>query len=176
MALLLPAPLAAQVTFGPQVGYAGGIGLGIGGRAGASLGSLFGAQEGFLSRLSGSAGLDYYFMDDAEASGIKVSQNFLEATALVTYPLPIESAAKFHVGGGLNLGRLSTKLEAGEQGEASVSDSEIGLNALAGVSFPQLALPVFVELRLSTLRMTYGSLDESSGLYLTTGFMFGGRH
>jgi len=113
------------------------------------------------------AALYYFFVDNP--------QSYWEINGLVTYPLEVEATARPYVGAGLTIGRLSTDGEVDGESVASGSESEIGLNALAGVRFPQLSVPLFVEVRLSTLRFVDAAGGESSGIYLTGGFLFGGR-
>lgn len=161
-------PAAAQVRWGPQVGYVGVGGFGVGVRAHHGLNTLFGVSEGFASRLEAAAGLDYYFVEDVRVGTFEQKQSYWEITLLASHPFAAAGRAVPYLGGGLNIGRFGISQESDGR-ESGGSSTEMGLNALAGIRFGDGAPPLFVELRLSSLRfITFGG-RESSGLYLTAG-------
>lgn len=181
LAILLPAPAATQVWYGPQVVYATGTGPGVGVRAGAPLASLLGTTGEPLERVPVSVlvGLDYYFAGDTEAFGVTRGHSYWEAGAFATIPVERETTAKPYLGAGLTLGRASTVTRevdgqpVDRDGESSTS---IGLNLLAGVRFPSLGLPMFVEARVAPLRQfVAAAAGQPSFLYLSVGITFGGR-
>lgn len=179
LALCAPASATAQVWYGPQASYVNGIGPGIGARVVTELAPLLGSQDRIVSRLTGALAADYVFMEEATFFGEPVDQKYWEVNGSVAYMIPIKAAARPYAGAGLSLGKLSSSAsaEVEEMLPGNTSGSMMGLNLLAGVRFPQVSVPFFLELRLSTIQFAAdgSSEGEKGGIYLTGGLLFGGR-
>jgi opacity protein-like surface antigen len=124
------ADLQAQVRFGGQVGYANDADLGIGGRV----------QVGLpVERLAFIGSFDWYFPSDV----VGVSINYWEINANVKYGIPVNNALFGpYVGSGLNFAHASVSTQG-----FSASDSDLGLNLMAGTSFNTGRYHPFAELR-----------------------------
>lgn len=145
--LMVPATSQAQVSFGPQVSYASEIEeIAVGARLQAGLPTLLSGLQ-----LIGSA--DYYFEDcgDIDCSTLDFNAN----VALPILPLPM---MQVYAGGGLNIIRVSVE---------DFSESETGINVLAGVKFPGTTIRPFAE-----ARYTFGDFDRFT---ITGGLLFGPR-
>lgn len=142
------ADLQAQVRFGGQVGYANDADLGIGGRV----------QVGLpMERLAFIGSFDWYFPSDAAG----VSINYWEINANVKYGIPVNNALFGpYVGSGLNFAHASISA----QGFPGASDSDLGLNLMAGTSFNTGRYHPFAELRLE--------IGGGEQLILAGGLMF----
>lgn len=149
-------PASAQARFGAQVNLADDFDFGVGVRAVVPLGSAFGASEDEpLGRLKGVASFDYYFWD---CPGVDCS--YFEINGNLLYPLMVEGFDPY-LGGGLNIARASVETSVGD-----VSDTEVGLNLLAGAEFDLGDLGAFAEIK--------GELAGGEQLVLTFGILFGG--
>ncbi len=142
------ADLQAQVSFGGQVGYANDADLGIGGRV----------QVGLpMKQLAFIGSFDWYFPSDAAG----VSINYWEFNANVKYGIPVNNALFGpYVGSGLNFAHASISA----QGVSLGSDSDLGLNLMAGSSFNTGRYHPFAELRLE--------IGGGEQLILAGGLMF----
>lgn len=125
------ADLQAQVRFGGQLGYADDADLGIGGRV----------QVGLpVERLAFIGSFDWYFPSDI--GGVNI--NYWEINANVKYGIPVNNALFGpYVGSGLNFAHASVSA----QGLPGLSDSDLGLNLMAGTSFNTGRYNPFAELR-----------------------------
>lgn len=160
---LLPAVLvmafassAQAQRFGAQLSWADDWDLGLGARLEFGLGSLL-ATEGPLSRAYGIASFDYFFPDCVGA----IDCNYWEVNLNGAIPL-VATNIDPYVGGGLNIARLSTDAGAG----GDFSDTDLGLNALAGLRFLLGTLSAFAEARIE--------LGGGQQFVLTLGALFGG--
>ncbi len=126
------ADLQAQVRFGGQLGYADDADFGIGARV----------QVGLpVERLAFIGSFDWYFPSDV----VGVDINYWEINANVKYGIPINNALFGpYVGSGLNFAHASVSIP----GFPGVSDSDLGLNLMAGTSFNTGRYHPFAELRL----------------------------
>ncbi len=126
------ADLQAQVRFGGQVGFADEADLGIGGRV----------QVGLpVKQLAFIGSFDWYFPSDNAG----VSINYWEINANVKYGIPVSNALFGpYVGSGLNFAHASVS----SQGLPGLSDSDLGLNLMAGTSFNTGRYNPFAELRV----------------------------
>ena len=146
--MLGTADLQAQVSFGGQVGYANDADLGIGGRV----------QVGLpMERLAFIGSFDWYFPSDRAG----VSINYWEINANVKYGIPVNNALFGpYVGSGLNFAHVSLSAE----GFPGVSDSDLGLNLMAGTSFNTGRFQPFAELKYE--------ISGGEQLILAGGLMF----
>ena len=126
-----PCPATAQTHFGGQLSWANDFDFGVGGRVEVPLDSW---KEG----LKGIGSADFFFPGDVDVS-------YFELNAGLAYSFSIEGKADLlpYVGGGLNLARVSAEF-LGE----TISDTEMGLNLLAGSRFGTGRLKPFAELRI----------------------------
>lgn len=125
----------AQLRFGGQLSFGSESDFGIGARTEFGLESLY-------ENLFGIASLDYFFIDCPSSA----SCSYIELNANAALPIPLEgSPLNPYVGAGLHLARAAVSV-----GDISNSDSEIGLNLLAGSKFPAEGRrwTPFAELRL----------------------------
>lgn len=148
-------PVQAQ-RFGAQLSWGDDFDLGLGARLEFGLGNLL-QNEGLLSRAYGIASFDYFFPDCAAGFDC----NYWELNLNGAVPL-VATNIDPYVGGGLNIARFST----GPDGSADVSDTDLGLNALAGLRFLLGTLSAFAEARLE--------LGGGGQFVLTFGALFGG--
>lgn len=134
--------LSAQgVRVGGQISFADDTDFGIGPRLGIELPSI---APGLW--LVGS--FDYFFPDRGLAGTSSSSSiDYWEFNANLLYgvDLPDVTNLEPYFGAGLNLARQSV---TPNDGSASVSDSRLGLNLVAGLDFPLTAITPFVEIRL----------------------------
>ncbi|HET7276313.1 MAG TPA: hypothetical protein VFI91_14180 [Longimicrobiaceae bacterium] len=128
MVVATEAPAAAQAQFGAQVSYAEDFDLGIGARA------QFGLAQLGVENLFGIASVDYFFPDCGAGDCNYIELNANGAISLPEVGLPI------YAGGGLNVAHASF---------GDFSNTEVGLNILGGVQFPDAlgALTPFAEAR-----------------------------
>jgi len=142
------ADLEAQVRFGGQLGYADDADLGIGGRV----------QVGLpVEQLAFIGSFDWYFPSDI--AGVNI--NYWEINANVKYGIPVNNALFGpYVGSGLNFAHASVSA----QGFPGVSDSNLGLNLMAGTSFNTGRYHPFAELRVE--------IGGGEQLILAGGLMF----
>lgn len=131
--------LSAQVRVGAQVSFADDTDFGIGPRLGVELANVI---PGLW--LVGS--FDYFFPDQG-LFGSASSVDYWEFNANLLYGVPLANVTNLepYFGAGLNLARSSI---ASQSGGASISDSRLGLNLVAGLDFPLVAVTPFVEVRL----------------------------
>lgn len=127
----------AQVDFGAQVSYGGDSDLGVGVRAAMPL-------DNFMEGLMGVGSFDFFFPSD-EGTGVDIT--YWEINLNGHYPIEMqgESSLMPYVGGGLNVAHVSA-----EFGGFSSSETEIGLNLLAGNKFAPMGngMVPFVEFRI----------------------------
>lgn len=131
--------LSAQVRVGGQVSFADDTDFGIGPRLGVELANV-------ISGLWLVGSFDYFFPDQG-LFGSASSIDYWELNANLLYGVPLADVTNLmpYFGAGLNLARSSI---APASGGASVSDSRLGLNLVAGLDFPLSTITPFVELRL----------------------------
>jgi len=142
------ADLQAQVRFGGQVSYADDFDLGIGGRVQVGL-----PREG----LAFIGSFDWFFPSGTAGA----SFNYWEINANVKYGIPVNSDMFGpYVGAGLNFAHASFSAEGFE----GVSDSNLGLNLMAGTSFNTGRFEPFAELKLE--------IGGGEQLILAGGLMF----
>lgn len=157
----MAAPVAAQVSFGPQLNWSDDFDLGIGGRVQAPLTQFMTPAEGSpMNTMFVIGSFDWFFPGD-EVDGVDVT--YIEINANAAYPLVVENFRPY-VGGGLNVARVGVDFE-NEAFEDS-SETEIGLNLLGGLSFVLGGFDTFAEARLE--------LGGGEQLVLTFGALFGG--
>lgn len=151
--LMVPSTSQAQVSFGPQVSWATEIEeIAVGARLQAGVPSLLAGLQ-----LIGSA--DYYFVDCGEGDC-----STLDFNANAAYSIMPASTLDLYVGGGLNIMRISVDL-----GEADVSETDTGINILAGVKFPGTTIRPFAEGRYTLAG------DFENRFTITGGLLFGPR-
>jgi len=129
--------LHAQAHFGGQVSWGDNADLGIGARAIVALRSLVPGTP-----LEAHAAFDYFFPDEAPG----VDLGFWEINANVAYLIPgVRAALTPYVGGGINIAHTSADF-----GVLSTSDTDAGLNLIAGAKFKLRGSPLtpFAELRI----------------------------
>lgn len=149
--LMVPSTSQAQVAFGPQVSWATEIEeIAVGARLQAGVPSLLAGLQ-----LIGSA--DYYFMDCEDCS-------VLDFNANAAYSIMPMSTLDLYVGGGLNIMRISDNF-----GEADISETDTGINILAGVKFPGSTIRPFAEGRYTLAG------DFENRFTITGGLLFGPR-
>ena len=162
VALLVAAqPASAQVSFGPQVSWGSEWDLGIGGRVHFDLGSAFNIEDGFFQDLFGMA-TGTYFMPDC---GSVVDCSFMDISANVAVPFPVESSVMPYAGAGIGIGRFSSDVDT-IFGGFGASGSNVGLNVLGGIFFPLGGLRGFAEAKYFTAGAGQFSLSG--------GILFGG--
>lgn len=146
--LMVPSTSQAQIAFGPQVSWATEIEeIAVGARLQAGLPTLLSGLQ-----LIGSA--DYYFVDCGEDIDC-TTLDFNANAAFSVLPMPTMDV---YLGGGLNIIRVSVE---------DFSESETGINVLAGVKFPGTTIRPFAE-----ARYTLGDFDRFT---ITGGLLFGPR-
>jgi opacity protein-like surface antigen len=150
-----PAPRATQRTsFGLQLDWGSDSDFGIGGRA------VFGLQSLFpKTPLDGIVSFDYYFPSGAPAG---VSVHFWEINGNVAYRfrVPARNSLRPYAGGGLNIAHTSASA-----GGVSGSNTDAGLNLLAGTTFKVKGnLTPFAEFR--------GVVGNANQVVLTGGVRF----
>ena len=131
------APLPAQVQFGGQASWGDDTDLGIGGRVAFGLSSLAPGTP-----LEGHASFDYFFPDEPPGTDL----SYWEINANLVYLIPgVRGPVAPYVGGGLNVAHASVDV-----GLLSASDTQAGLNLVAGTKFKLRAsrMTPFAELRL----------------------------
>lgn len=153
--LMIPSTSQAQVAFGPQVSWATEIEeIAVGARIQAGMPSLLAGLQ-----LIGSA--DYYFMDCNEgAEELDIDCSLLDFNANAAYSIMPLSRLDLYIGGGLNIMRMSVE---------DFSDTDTGINILAGVKFPGTTIRPFAE-----GRYTIGG-DAENRFTITGGLLFGPR-
>jgi hypothetical protein len=150
---LIPLPAAAQPLFGPQLSYGTDGDLGIGARVFAPLTALaFGVE------FTGSA--DYFFGD--EAAGVDVS--WIDLNAGIIAPVSIAPSFRPYLGGGLNLAFVSA--ESDEEPVFETTDTDLGINILAGWRGATTNFTPFLEVR--------GVIVGQEQVVFTAGVTFGG--
>lgn len=143
-----------QFRFGANLSWGDDTDLGIGARASFGLGDLVRDQP-----IEGLVTFDYFFPDDAP--GVDVS--YWEVTANGVYRFVQRTSTVLpYVGGGLVLGRSSVDVT----GLGDASDTELGLNLLAGIRFGAIGAVIpFAEARFG--------IKDGSQLILSGGVFFG---
>jgi len=142
------ADLQAQVRFGGQVGYADDADIGIGARV----------QVGLpVEQLAFVGSFDWFFPSDIPGASI----TYWELNANLRYGIPVNHALFGpYVGSGFNFAHASISV----QGFPGLSDSDLGLNLLAGSSFNTGKHKPFAELRVE--------LGGGEQVVLAAGLMF----
>ncbi|HSH45277.1 MAG TPA: hypothetical protein VK966_05450 [Longimicrobiales bacterium] len=160
--LLAAAPASAQVGFGPQVSWADDMDLGVGARFTFPLTQVASPEEDSpLSDMLIIGSFDWFFPNDDTAD---VDVSYLEINANLAYPLELEELDPY-VGAGVNVARFS--LSSDVAGVPDTSDTEIGVNLLAGLNFFLGSFDAFTEARLE--------LGGGEQFVLTAGLLFGGQ-
>ncbi len=133
------ASLSAQaVRVGGQVSFADDADFGIGPKLMFHLPNL-------ASGLWLSGSFDFFFPDDGFGSVDDVDYYEINANLIYEIDLPAASNVAPYLGAGLNLAHLSI---TEEMGGLENSDTDLGLNVLAGLNFPLVGFTPFVEIRL----------------------------
>lgn len=147
-ALAFAADLQAQTRFGVQANFGTDTDFGIGGRAIFGLRSLFPTTP-----LDGHVTFDWFFPGN--------DVTYWELNGNVAYRFPVQRNLGPYVGGGLNIAHVSVDVPLA----GTVSDTDVGLNVLGGITFGARgrATP-FVELR--------GELGGGDQLIITGGLRF----
>jgi hypothetical protein len=149
-----PAPRAQRPSFGVELDWGSDTDFGIGGRG------VFGLQSLFpKTPLDAIVSFDYYFPSGAPAG---TSIHFWEINGNVAYrfTVPARSALRPYAGSGLNIAHASASA-----GGASASNTELGLNLLAGTTFKvKGTLTPFAEIR--------GVVGNANQVVLTGGVRF----
>ena len=131
---------AQGVRVGGQLSFADDADFGIGPRIAVELGRVV---PGLW--LIGS--FDYFFPDEGFSADVG-DTDYWELNGNVAYQIDIPSAPQIapYFGGGINVAHVS--FTADGETEAEFSDTELGLNLLAGLDFPLQGFTPFVEIRL----------------------------
>jgi opacity protein-like surface antigen len=129
-----PATAGAQVHFGGQLSFGSDQDLGLGARLLANVTSL--EHWDFIGTF------DWFFPDEP----VGQDRTYWEVNGNLAYNFNIQSAPSIspYVGGGLNIAHLSKEFEDGRDS----SDTDLGINLLAGTQFGTKAVTPFVELRV----------------------------
>lgn len=134
VAALVPVAVVAQtpIRFGAQINFADDADLGIGARIKADTPRLISGAP-----LSIIGSFDFYFPGN--------NVTYFELNGNVAYNFTIAgSPLRPYAGGGLNIARASVDVPGG----GSVSNTDIGLNLLGGITFrPMGRVQPFVELK-----------------------------
>jgi opacity protein-like surface antigen len=158
---------AAQAQrFGPQLSWSDDFDFGLGARVEIPFEGLF-TDEGPFSRTFGIGSFDYFFPDcDFTIEETEFDCSYWELNANLAVPIAA-SGIDPYAGAGLNVARLSYDYDSDDFPDVEVgSDTEIGLNLLAGLRFPVGGLAAFLE----------GRFEISGGeqFVLTGGVLLGG--
>lgn len=142
--LVLGSTSAMSMEGGILVGVQGSFGddsdFGVGVRGEYSLEEMVGLP------VSAAVSADYFFPD----SGDGVDVTWIEVNANALYTVPVSEQIKPYAGAGLNVAYAKVSFDNDYyQGDASNSDTEIGLNILGGAKFDLgLGFTPFAEFRL----------------------------
>lgn len=142
--LLAASPGSAQVQIGAEADFANDFDLGIGGRLIVALADLH-------PRLSAEGSVVYFFPSESvdEVPGVSADVDYWEFNANLRYSIAVDNPNFApYVGAGLNIGRLTGSVQIDGVGNASESDTEVGLNALGGVQFGSGRIRPFAEARV----------------------------
>lgn len=149
--------LPAQVGFGGQVSLGSDSEIGIGARVTFGLDSLLQAvvPDHGANHLEGIISFDYFFPDDLfviqipeERVAFEISYFEINANLALSFVVPNYDRITPYLGGGLNIARTSVNVDLGTSGSISSSETDIGLNLLAGSKFGSGQVRPFAELRL----------------------------
>lgn len=136
VALLFAAPAAAdaQVHFGPQLSFASDTDLGVGARLLVNVKPL--EHWDFIGSF------DWFFPDEG---GRNDNYDYWELNGSLAYNFMIEGAPGIspYAGAGLNIAHASVDFVDG----GGASDTDVGLNLLAGTKFGSAKVLPFVEFR-----------------------------
>lgn len=136
-------PASGQAVFGPQLSWGEDSDLGLGARVEVPLANLVTADEGSAaSRLRLIGSFDWFFPGD-EPQGVDLT--YWELNANLAYPIPADGLRPY-AGGGLNIAHANVDVEDNAFFE-DASDTEVGLNLLAGLQFLVGDLDAFAEAR-----------------------------
>ena len=144
--LIAAQPIQAQFSFGPQLAWGDDTDFGIGGRLDFDLAGPLAIDDGPFQNLFGSATASYYFWDCGSSVPDTTDCGFIEFNGNAGVPFTIEdSALEGYLGTGLHVARFSVDHGGAVDESPLFSDTEIGLNLLAGMKFPLSDLTGFVE-------------------------------
>jgi len=144
----------AQVRFGANLSWGGDTDLGLGARLNFGVGSLADSKpiEGLLT-------FEYFFPDSP--SGFDVSYWEVSANAIYRFVERGKGITPY-AGGGLLISRFTSD---GDQGQGSVSDSDLGLSLLGGLRFKTAGTLIpFAEARIDIVA-NRSQLVLSGGVY-----------
>lgn len=133
----------AQVSFGAHANWASEMDIGLGGRANIAIPQV--------ANLSVVPSVDIFFPGNGGVSGVSSKWYELNGNVHYAFPLPDNPKLLPYAGGGLNIVRFSSKVDLGEFGSASGSDTKAGLNLLGGVRFGAGPLKPFAEAKYETV-------------------------
>jgi opacity protein-like surface antigen len=155
----LSAGNAAAQRFGVQGNFADDFDFGIGARVEMGAENLF-TSQGALSQTFVIGSFDYFFPDCPE----DLDCSYWEINANVAVPLVVSGFSPY-VGTGLNIARVS--IDAEEVDGFGGSETDIGLNLLAGLRIPVGGISGFGEVRYE--------LAGGEQLVFTLGALLGGQ-
>jgi hypothetical protein len=132
--LLGPATVRAQVRIGPQLSFGSDQDVGLGGRLLANVESL--ERWDFIGTF------DWFFPDEP----VGQDRTYWEVNGNLAYNFKIPEAPTIspYVGAGLGIAHLSIDHDDGRES----SDTDLGLNLLAGTQFHATTVIPFVEFRI----------------------------
>ena len=146
--VVVAVPVAAQVTFGPQLVWGDDTDFGVGGRVDFDLAGPLAIVDGPFQDLFGSVTGSYFFWDcPSFGTDTTADCGVIEFNANASVPFSVEGSSVLgYLGGGLHLARLSVDYTTPTLGDLDLrSDTDIGLNVLGGVKFPLAGMTGFVE-------------------------------
>ncbi|HEU4995183.1 MAG TPA: hypothetical protein VFT29_10185 [Gemmatimonadaceae bacterium] len=155
--LSIGAASAEAQRFGGQLSWGSDSDVGVGGRAEFNMSNVLSTKEPF-SRAFIIAQFDYYFIDCP--SGADCS--YWELNPTLAIPIRATSLRPY-VGAGLNIAHASVDIPTLGGG----SDTDTGINLLAGLKFNVGTADAFSEARIS--------LGGGEQFALSFGFLFGGK-
>ena len=139
--LLLPMSEAqAQTRVSPFLAFHDDFDLGVGAAVAFPLAEVH-------ENLSAVGSFAFFFPGDGSGFGVDV--DYLEFNADVMYQIPMDGASVVPwLLAGLNIARISASVDISGVGSASNSNTEIGLNAGGGITFPRESVSPFAGAKI----------------------------